>query len=378
MGKAKYSARVSVITPVYNGEKYLRRAIDSVLAQTKPAWELIVVDDGSTDSTPQILDEYSDSRIIKIFQDNYGKSVARNVALNSATGEYIAFLDADDFYLPSALADLTDFLDYHPDYAVVYSDGYFCDQSEKRLFRLSEHRIGIYTGNILERVVSSPSVITVPVCTLTRRAVIEQYRARFDERLLVVEDWDFWIQLARVARFGYLDKQTCMYRVHETNTTWTYGFQKRLEDLVRARMKILNAEWFEKLSALTRRQFFYYLLIDLLRDNPTSQHEILESNTFRNLPASDQADLWRLVGAEYFIRNTGEEFAMDCLRRASDLSPRDLKSRYLIWVNEKLGSLVVTISLRLWRRIIGSASIIRTLGHRRPKPAPKVLALIPD
>lgn len=370
--------KVSVIMPVHNGAKYLSSAIDSVFAQTCTEWELIVVDDGSTDATPQILEEYADPKVKKFRQDNAGVAIARNRGLNCATGQYIAFLDADDLYLPTALANLSSFLDRYSDYAAVYSDGYFCDKDEKPLLRLSEHRLDIYTGNILERVVLSPSVVLVPVCTLTRRAVIERYRVRFDERLHIAEDWDFWIQLARVAPFGYLEKLTCMYRVHNTNTTRTSGFQKRKDELVRARMKILNSNWFGELSAPARKQFFNYLLVELLRGQSSKQQGVLESPPFRNLPRSDQADLWRLVGAEYILNETGRKYARDFLRGALTLLPNERKSQFLLWTLETLGKPATVFLLRFWRAMHRFASALRGLGHRRPKPVPKTLALVPD
>lgn len=363
--------------PVYNGAKYLRGAIDSVFAQTCTEWELIVVDDGSTDATPQILEEYADPKVIKFHQNNEGVSKARNRGLNFATGQYVAFLDADDLYLPTALANLSSFLDRYPDYGALYSDGYFCDKDAKPIFRLSDHRPGIYTGKIVERVVLSPSVVMVPVCTLTRRTLIEQYCVRFDERLQIVEDWDFWIQLARVVSFGYLETLTCMYRVHETNKTRTFGYQERKDELVCAQMKILNGDWFDELSATTRRQFFYHLLVELLKKQSLQQQGILDSAQFRNLPQNDQANLWRLVGVEHIIAGTDGDYLRHCLRKAMTLT-EDRKSRFLLWTLETLGKPATVFSLRLWRALHQFVSALGRLGHRRPKPVPESLALVPD
>ena len=92
--------QVSVIVPVYNVEKYIRRCVDSILAQTFEDFELILVDDGSPDNCPAICDEYAakDNRVRVIHQENGGVSGARNAALNVATGEYIAFCDSDDWW----------------------------------------------------------------------------------------------------------------------------------------------------------------------------------------------------------------------------------------------------------------------------------------
>ena len=99
--------KISIIIPVYNVADYLREALDSVINQTYANWEAICVNDGSTDNSLEILKEYAqkDSRFIIIDQENAGVSKARNVALDNATGEYIMFLDSDDYFKRNALED---------------------------------------------------------------------------------------------------------------------------------------------------------------------------------------------------------------------------------------------------------------------------------
>ncbi len=199
--------RVSVIMPVYNGELYLKQAIDSLLSQAFQDWELVVVDDGSTDATAQILQQYTDARIQIFRQKNRGEAGARNTGLANMTGEYMAFLDADDEYLPGALENLVSFLDNHPQYTVVFSDGYICNDKDQQLMRLTEVRPGIFTGNVLDPLIMTPTVLTVPVCTMTRISRVREFDLRFDEENnLYGTDWDFWIRLAVHVKFGYLDK----------------------------------------------------------------------------------------------------------------------------------------------------------------------------
>ena len=90
--------KISVILPVYNGEKYIKKAIESVLAQTLTDFELIIVNDGSTDGTLNIINQFKDSRIRLITQENRGPGASRNVALKHASGEYVMYLDADDWF----------------------------------------------------------------------------------------------------------------------------------------------------------------------------------------------------------------------------------------------------------------------------------------
>jgi glycosyltransferase involved in cell wall biosynthesis len=100
----------SIITPAYNREKMIATTIDSVLAQTFPDWELLIIDDGSVDNTAQVIQKYNDSRIRYVYQANAERSVARNNGIKHATGQFICFLDSDDEYLPQHLQTFYDFI----------------------------------------------------------------------------------------------------------------------------------------------------------------------------------------------------------------------------------------------------------------------------
>lgn len=122
---------ISVVMPVYNGAAHIGRAIDSVLAQTRPADEILVVDDGSTDTTADIARTYGD-KVRLIVQPNAGAAAARNTGINAATGDWIAFLDADDEWLPHRLAAQTDILKQHPELVWVTGNAILCSCSENR------------------------------------------------------------------------------------------------------------------------------------------------------------------------------------------------------------------------------------------------------
>jgi glycosyltransferase involved in cell wall biosynthesis len=358
--------------PVYNGEKYVADAIRSLLAQTWQDWELIVVDDGSTDATPSILDQFRDRRIRRVWQQNAGEAVARNTALDLARGERLAFLDADDVYLPSALEAHSRFLEIHPEWDAAFSDGYVVDGSGRVLSRLTEHRPGIHTGDILEPLVLTASVITVPVCTMLRRNTVDRHTIRFDPSLIIGPDWDFWIQVARVARFGYLDEVTCQYRVHQTNVTLTSGWERRREDLIRNRMKVLSSDWFQGLSLPTRRRFFWGLLIDLLTGDACRQLAILEGAPCRWLPPVDQAAVWRHVAVDRLEHEPTAEGARACLESALRIHPASSKTRAILAVL-RVGRLPALAALRSWRLGHAGAGWFRSLGRVKPKPVPAAL-----
>jgi glycosyltransferase involved in cell wall biosynthesis len=120
--------KVSVIMAAYNAEKYIRDAIDSILAQTFGNFEFLIVNDGSTDSTKDILEQYHDPRMRVIHQSNQGCVSARHLAISHAKGEYLAIMDADDIALPDRLKKTVAFLDEHPKIVLVGSA--FIDKSE--------------------------------------------------------------------------------------------------------------------------------------------------------------------------------------------------------------------------------------------------------
>jgi len=368
--------KVSVIMPAYNAERYIGEAIASVLAQTFQDWELIVVDDGSTDTTPEILATFADSRIQVVHQSNGGEASARNTALNLTAGEYIAFLDADDLYLPSGLADMVNYLESHRQFDVVYSDGVMCDQDKKPLMRLSGIRPGIYEGNILEQLVVS-NIITVPVCTAVRRGAIEALDLRFDPALKYGVDRDFWTQLARTSEFGYLPALTCEYRVHGSNMTSSVGSRKRKDDLALGQLKVMNADWFPELSASARRGFFYNLLVSLLADNPEQQQICMQSLAFQTLPVAIQADLLRQVASKHLSQRHNTEFAVYCLRRSLTLHSSSRRSRMLLCLADWSPSLAAT-ALSGWRVAHNVQVRIGSLGRRQPRPVPEALLPAPD
>ncbi|TNF06006.1 MAG: glycosyltransferase family 2 protein, partial [Deltaproteobacteria bacterium] len=116
----------SIILPTYNRAHFLPKAIESVLAQTFEDWELVIVDDGSIDNTKEVVDSYRDPRIVYFYQLNQERSVARNNGISQAKGDYICFLDSDDYYLPGKLKNLSEQIKFY-DKAVLLFDGLLSD-----------------------------------------------------------------------------------------------------------------------------------------------------------------------------------------------------------------------------------------------------------
>jgi len=364
---------IAALIPAHNEQTNIGRVVcDS--RKYLPVW---VVDDGSTDDTAAVVATFTDSRIVYVRQGKKGEASARNAALDLARGEYVDFLDADDLYLSNALSDMTAFLATSPEVDALFSDGFFCDENGQRLGPLSDVRPGPFTGNILEPLVLDATVIAGIICTMTRRSIIENSGVRFDPTLVIGPDWDFWIQLARVARFGYLDKLTCMYRVHDTNITRLSGSARRKQDLVRGRLKVMNADWFGELSLPTRQQFFYGLLIGLLSGDSARQQEILASAPFLALPDPAQATLLRHVASDCLLAKGDPRFSGNCLRSAMSLWPADRKSRFLLGCLNLDPSLCRTV-LTGWQFFHKMGQKARTIGKRTPRPVPAALAPFAD
>jgi hypothetical protein len=365
-------ARVSVIMPVYNSATYVAQAIDSLMAQTYADWELLITDDGSTDDTPALLAQITDPRVQIFRQPNGGEAAARNTALQHAGGEFITFLDADDLYLPTFLAEMVRYMESNPAYGVVFADGYMIDAKGKRIGRLTEFRPAVYTGYILEPLVIDNAILGVPVCTMVRQSAIQRASARFDPTIGYGTDWDFWIQLARVVQFGYFDQPVCCYRVHQTNMTRVQSNQQRKNDLAKGRTKVLTAPWFDSMSTATRQKIAYQLIVSLLENQPERQLAALKLPHVVKLHSRYQALLYRLVGVQILQKQNNLPLAQKCLQYALILAPADLKAALLLQLLH-LGRTPVLIFLGFWRPLYEVGKRIKNLRKRKSRPIPRQL-----
>jgi FkbM family methyltransferase len=202
--------KVSIIMPAYNAEPFIGEAINSVLAQTYKDWELIIVNDGSQDNTQQIIESYKDPRIICIIQENAGRAVARNTALKRVRGEYITFLDADDFYMPENLELQVRFLREHEEAGAVVG-GVIRVAENGRIIKFKVYPDG--------QIISTQSFLTGnPVhiqSTIFRRQWVNS-SVLFNPAARAGEDWEFNIQIALAGcTFVRQSVVVCSYRCTE-------------------------------------------------------------------------------------------------------------------------------------------------------------------
>lgn len=200
---------VSAVIPSYNREKTIRRCIDSVLRQTYEVSEIIVVDDGSSDRTLEILaTEYKENvKVIK--QPHKGAQAARNAGIRAAKGEYIAFLDSDDEWTEKKIELQMQALERKPD-AVVCGNGYVVQDGRKKIWRMLGH-----SGYVYKMILVSPFALFQAIITKKENLL---KIGLLDENVPSYQEWDTAIMLSKVCEFVFLDKPLFIYYLHDGET----------------------------------------------------------------------------------------------------------------------------------------------------------------
>ncbi len=218
--------RVSVIIPTYNHARYVGEAIQSALAQDYDDLEIIVIDDGSTDNTRQVVAQF-DHRVRYIWQENKGLSGARNTGIHAARGDYIALLDADDCWLPAFLSSVVARLEADNGLGAVHSGFYFVDGQGKPLPQIEVSTVP--DDQMYDRLLDGE--FFVPAAVLVRRKCFERV-GLFDETLRASEDWDMWLRVAREFRFGGISQPLLHYRIHGNNMSADPEYMLRYQLMV--------------------------------------------------------------------------------------------------------------------------------------------------
>ena len=202
---------VSVIIPAYNAEKYIKETVESALAQTWPAKEIIVVNDGSTDGTAEILRCY-DQQIKVIDQANQGLSSARNTGIQAAQGEYFAFLDSDDLWAPQFLEAHIKKHAANPGLDITYCWWNYIDGNG---YLLPEHGKYSHNGNLANQLIEG-NRFTV-MAAIVKKEIFDKV-GYFNKQSIHVQDWDFWLKAAiHGCQFGCIPIELTSYRIHGHN-----------------------------------------------------------------------------------------------------------------------------------------------------------------
>ena len=246
-------SRVSIVVPAYNREPYLGHTLDSVLAQTTTAWDLVVSDDGSTDDTRAVANRYAaaDPRITVMSNANAGVAVARNrgYAATDARSEYVVFLDSDDLWEPDTLAVLVNALDEHPQYVSVYGIARCVDGQGERiagddLEERMRDRVRIGRDRLVPVAAEEPTTfaglvyhnwVITPGLHLVRREILDRV-GQYDPTTDPADDWDLAIRVSRHGDIGFVDRTVLNWRRHDHTLTNTSPKWKRAYFLVRRKM----------------------------------------------------------------------------------------------------------------------------------------------
>ncbi len=243
---------VCVLLPVYNGESYIREAVTSILSQTFAAFDLYLIDDGSTDKTLDILKSIADERLHLIGNErNLGLIETLNKGLALAISKqyrYIVRMDADDICLPQRIEKQVAFMEMHPEVGLCGSwVEEFNDKGTIRISKRSAQHTKIASELFFQNTIWHPSVIM-------RTAVLAAHNIRYEAEFVHAEDYALWCRLASVTQLANLQEVLLKYRVHQSNVSVVYGESQRKTAVNINSMNLQNTLLNHPLSSLTKKQ----------------------------------------------------------------------------------------------------------------------------
>ena len=204
--------KLTVVIPVYNAEQYIEETIHSVLTQTYRDFEVVIVNDGSTDRTREIIDEIaqSDERIRIINKPNTGVCETRNKGADEAKANYLCFLDADDIFLPTNLEMKVAFLEQNPDIGLVHADVALIDEHSNKINQILSGKSGDILDDLL---LWNGTCIPAPSSIMVRREVFEKV-GKWDASFSTAADQDFFFRVAAHYKIGRIPEVLTQYRIH--------------------------------------------------------------------------------------------------------------------------------------------------------------------
>jgi len=260
--------------PVYNAEKYLRESIDSIVDQTYTDWELVIINDGSTDSTQNIILSYNDDRI-KYFENekNMGVTKTLNKGIGLCKGNYIARFDADDVVHPNRLEAQVKFLDTHPNHIICGTAGVVVNEQDEvlRKLRTISFDEGIKIKLLFSSPLSHPSV-------MIRKKILEQNP--YSEDWKYIEDFELWQRIAPLGKFANINKPYLRYRWHQENISVLRESQQ-----VKSRDKIIT-EQLEKMGISPSAEDLKWHHLTFDYEAMSKSNNTIEDHVF------DNAELW--------------------------------------------------------------------------------------
>lgn len=252
---------VSVIIPTFNREFFIKDAIDSVLNQTFQDFEIVVIDDGSTDNTKDIIDGYNDYRIHYFYQKNRGLNPARNAGIKNSRGNYIAFLDSDDIWEPDKLEKQVEILNQKPEIGLVYCGSSLIDENKNFI---GKRPLITYKGDVFKKLVMYNFLYNGSV-VLFRKSCIEKV-GLFDETITRMTDWEFYLRFSVYFKYWGIDEYLIKYRVHKKTMSNDFelfensGFKIlnrvfQMKDIETRHLRLVNMAYAMRYRYIGRRHF---------------------------------------------------------------------------------------------------------------------------
>lgn len=262
--------RVSVLMPLYNGEKYVKKAIESILNQTYTNFELLLIDDCSTDSTMDIVNDFKDERI-RIIKNgkNSGISYSRNVGLKEALGEYIALMDDDDISVKNRLQLQVDFLDSNQDIDVVGGRYGIIDEDDNIV-------------NVNELALKNPKYVRASLnfydpigngSTMFRAKFIRDNNIKYEEQCLGMEDYKFWIDCSLVGKISSIPQILYYWRnISGNETSKHFKSEKRKSKFAELQWYALEKNGFE--LSMEEKEFLSRMFPENIREIVANRTEL--------------------------------------------------------------------------------------------------------
>ena len=202
---------ISILLATYNGEKYIKKSIDSIINQTYTDWELLIGFNGTTDGSKEVVAQYNDPRI-KVFDygDDKGKSKTLNKLMKEASGDWIALQDDDDIWLPKKLENQLEFIN---DFDIIGTQIFYIDEEENMI---GKPNFSLTQEGILEKTLNGDNQIANSSAVIRKKFIIEA--KGWDESLGCLEDFDLWLKLINLkCKFKNLKKEFLLHRIHKSS-----------------------------------------------------------------------------------------------------------------------------------------------------------------
>lgn len=263
--------KVSVLMPVYNADRFLKEAIDSIIEQSYSDWELIIINDGSIDKSEQIALSYTDDRI-KYFvnEKNLGLIDTLNKGIDICQGEYVARMDADDISTSDRLEKQVEFLDKHPECAICGCQATVIDNNGQPIGQI----INLYDNEYLQINLLFSVPFIHPGVTM-RKTVLKENR--YNENYKHAEDYDLWCNIAQNYKVNNLSDFLLKYRWHNTNVSIVNAKQQEIikDQIILKQLKSLNITPTEEELFLHKVTFKQYNSKERINKKPFNQYEEL-------------------------------------------------------------------------------------------------------